>query len=149
MKRVIILHPDGSERVLEKPPTWTEMRQYIGGGWLECIRVLDHVGKRGTFIYTYMYVDEEGVIKGQERNARATEVYQRAVREAFPDAVNPFAAARQAAAVQAARAGFFVVNLETPTGYRHENPHIAGVAVFWEGYRCEEIDALLEGDDSD
>src|ERR1039457_5843092 len=94
MKRIVVLNTDGAERELTSVPTLEEIPQIVAG-YYERVRVLDHIkGTRG--VYTSMFVNDNGLITGMPRNEKATAVYQRNVRMAFPSAANPFRAAEEA-----------------------------------------------------
>ena len=81
-KQVIVLFPDGRTDVLPTPPTWKEMRALVGG-YVEPVQVLDRIEDNEAH-YTYLCVNEEGLIRGLPRNATATDVYQRNVRWLYP-----------------------------------------------------------------
>lgn len=139
-KRIVVLNVDGSERELSAPPGLIEM-QGIVGGYVEHVRVLDHVAPEGHFIYTSMFVNEESLLNDLPRNAKATEWYQRNVRTAFPEAKNPFRAADEANRRRFPNATHFDI---TPpgalaAGYK-DDPWIAGPAVLFEGWTVEEVD---------
>lgn len=72
-----VIQPNGEETVteIEHRPTLDQMRDLIGGGYVELVRVLWEDKP------TQMFVDEEGLIKALPYNARATEIYMNATRQ--------------------------------------------------------------------
>src|SRR5579872_5689279 len=91
-KRIVILGTDGSETEIPTVPDLKAL-QTIVGGYIEHVRVLDHIEPGGAGVYTSMFVNEEGLLDDLPRNEKATAIYQRNVRAAFPEAENPFRAA--------------------------------------------------------
>jgi hypothetical protein len=140
MKRIVVLNTDGTERELASVPSLKEM-QAILGGWIEHVRVLDHIeGTRG--VYTSMFVNETGLIDGLPRNPKATEAYQRNVRMAFPDAENPFRAADEDNRKRFPNCEIIDATPKDAieNGYR-DDPWISGPAILFEGWTCEEVEA--------
>jgi hypothetical protein len=142
-RRIVALFPDGSELVLAKPPTWAEMQKIVGGP-VERVTVLDHLeGERG--VYTSMFVHESGLLDGLPRNPKATEAYQRNARRFFPQAENPFRAideAWRARLPNPFRAVDMTPEHAIAAGYK-DDPWIAGPAILFEGWTCQEVDAAL------
>jgi len=145
-KQIIVLHLDKSETILDKAPNYDEMKKIIGG-YLEHVRVLDRI-ENGRFIYTSMFVDEEGLLKGLPKNPKATELYQRNVRAQYAYAAKPFEAASRDWKEMWEKRGAKVIDgtisSNPELGFDPNNPHIAGIAIFFEGYTCEEVNAIFE-----
>ena len=59
--KILIIKPDST--VLRVESNDKELRKWLGGGWLEQITLSDEL---------VAYVDEDGISKGLEYNARAT-----------------------------------------------------------------------------
>lgn len=140
-KRLVVIEPDGTERLLEGAgpkglPEYGTLREILGGP-VELVRVLraDLPG----FAYTYMAVHEEGLLEGLPRNQKATDLYLAANRRAHPDAENPRAEAEKEMEARAKEDGFKIVdNPNTPPGY-DEDPYIAGTVVWFDGWTVEEL----------
>jgi len=139
-----MLYPDGHQERIGGMPTFAAMRTMVGG-YVEQVRVLDRVDQ-GKFVYTYMYVNEEGLIRGVPRNEVATALYQCNVRTAFAGQAEPFQAAKQQARQTAEAQGFTVIDQATPAGYE-DDPYIAGVAVYFQGFTCQEINRWYDTHD--
>lgn len=138
-KQVIVLYADGRAEILPTPPTWTQMQGLVGGS-VEQVRVLDRfAGLRP--VYSYLYVHEEGVLLGLPRNETATQLYQRNTRLAFPHSPNPFRAAREHYRRQVEATGATVFEQPEPAPGYYEDPWIAGTAIYFQGYTCEEVTA--------
>jgi len=149
MKRILVLQPDGTERELSAAPTLREMRAIVGGT-VDHVRVLDRLepGPAGLAgVYTSMFVNDTGLSDGLPRNAKATEIYQRNIRAQFADHAQPFRAAREEMLARYATMGATFIDATPPdvaaAGY-HDDPWIAGPAIFFEGWTCEEVDAAFE-----
>lgn len=142
-RRVIFIDIGGGVTDLCKVPSSADLERIIGGH-PEMVRVLDRI-EAGRFIYTAMFVHETGLKDGMPRNQTATEIYQRNVRAAYPDAPNPFQAATEA---WKSRMPVDAVHIDgTPeiakaAGYA-DDPWIAGGVVFFEGWTIEEVDEAL------
>ena len=143
-KQVVVLYPDGCTEVLPTPPTWDAMRAIVGG-YVEPVQVLDRVEDNEAH-YTYLCVNEEGLIRGLPRNAAATEVYQRNVRWLYPGP-DPFPRARQAALERYKRVGFAVTEQAEPLPGYATDPWIAGVAVYWQGWEWYEVRLLWNSEE--
>ena len=143
-KRIVIIQPDGTETVLDHKPNLAEMQKIVGG-WIERARVLSHIHASGRYIYTYMIVNEEGLLQHLPRNPKATALYQRNVREQFKGEKDPFAAADAAFNRRAKAMGATVIVIEgTPAdaiaqGYKFD-PWIVGTVIHFEGYTTDELD---------
>jgi hypothetical protein len=137
MKRIVLLAPDGTETILDRPPTFPEMQAMVGG-YVEHVRILraDLPG----FTYTSMFVNEEGLRLGLPRNARATDLYLANVRRQFPGAADPYAEATDAMKRRAAAMGAFFVS----TVSEDYEPGILGPAVWFDGYTEREVNILLD-----
>lgn len=150
-KRIVVLHVDGTETVLPTPPTWSEMQALVDG-YVKHVRVLeiDEEGmKYFAYRYTAMFVNEEGLLRDLPRNARATEAYQRNVRTQYPHSAQPFREAR-ANFEDAVRAqGYAVIEQAEPAPGYLDDPWIAGEAVLFEGWTCEEVHAYYNHDDEE
>lgn len=121
-KSIKIIRHDGSIEVLEKCPCLKGM-QAIVGGLIEHVKVLDRIettAKGEEFIYTSMFVDDEGLLKAKPHNEVATEIYLRNAREQIK---------------RGADLGRFGTL---------ENLQIVGDALFFEGYTIDEINAAYE-----
>lgn len=147
-KRIVVLNVDGSERVLDAVPKLAEM-QAIVEGFIEHVTVLDRIEPDGAFVYTSMFVNENGLLDNLPRNAKATEIYQRNLRAAYPDAANPFQAAQAefVEAVEAIGATLIDARPEVP-GYE-DDPYICGPALLFEGYTTDEVNAATRDEDDD
>lgn len=136
MKRIVVLPPEGPERVLEAVPTLQEM-QAIVGGYIEHVRVLreDLPG----YVYTSMIVNEDGLRLGLPRNERATAIYLANVRRQYPGEANPDRAARvrMRKAYEARGAKVFVLGPDA-------EPQIVGPAIWFDGYTVDQVNALWE-----
>jgi hypothetical protein len=138
-KKILALAPEGAVTVLPSAPTWTQMQALVGG-LVEPVRVLDRI-EDGRPVYTFLYVNEDGINLGLPRNDAATQVYQRNVRAAYGHHPNPFLAARDHARQLAALRGATVTDLAPDQEAYAADPWIAGVAVYFEGWSCDEVTA--------
>jgi hypothetical protein len=136
-KQIVVLSPDGRTEILDTVPNLATLQALVGG-YVEAVRVLDRLEDMRP-VYSYMYVNETGLNDGLPRNEAATALYQRNVRLAYAEEPDPFDAAARAAAARRP-AGAFVVDLAADIPGYASDPWIAGVAVYYEGYTCEEID---------
>ncbi len=91
-----------------------------------------------------MFVNGPGLLDGLPRNENATEVYQRNVRAQYPDAENPFMAAKKAFEEKIKGAVIINATPENALGYEKDT-WIAGDAILFDGYTCDEVDRLAEG----
>lgn len=143
-KAILILKASGEITELDHAPTLQEMQEIVGG-YIEHVRVLDRI-ENGRFVYTSMYINEEGLLDGLPRNEHATEAYQRNVRAQFAGEIEPFRAAEEQARNEAKESGFEVIDATGPLdGYDPSDPHIAGDAILFQGYTVQEVDDLLAG----
>lgn len=142
IKEIQLIKADGTVTVLEAPPSIAEMQRLLGG-FIEHVRVVDHIKDNGHIIMTSMYVNEEGLINGLPRNDKATELYQRLTRAQYPDAPNPFRAAQEAFKRSFGDA-LIVIDAPAEAGgdSYNDDPWIAGDAIFFAGYTCEEADRV-------
>jgi hypothetical protein len=143
-KPVQILYPDGRSDTRETPPTFDEMQQLVGGT-VEAVRVLEHVTDTH-YRYTYVYVNEEALDYGLPRNAAATTLYQQNVRMQYPNAENPFLAAKEVSQQRAQAMGAAFIELFPNPAY-DADPYLAGVAIYFQGWSCDEVNAYYNGDD--
>lgn len=148
MKRIVVLNVDGTETVLEKNPDLKEM-QAIVGGYIEHCQVMDRLDDDGNIVMTSMFVNEEGLLDELPKNEKATEIYQRNIRHQFPGP-DPF---KRANAAMRQAYGSTLIEVPPPpsagANYR-DDPWIAGPAIFYEGYTCNEVNALSgDGDEAD
>jgi hypothetical protein len=139
-KRILVIEANGDERVLASAPTLKEMQKIVGG-LIEHVKVLDRI-ENGRFIYTSMFVSDTGLIDGLPRNQKATEVYQRNVRAAYPNSTNPF---REAHEKWKASLPTNVTVIdgrpeEAKSDEYRNSPWICGPAILFDGYTCEEAD---------
>lgn len=142
MKRILVIEADGSERELTSVPNLKEMQKIVGG-LIEHVTVLDRRDDQGNFIYTSMYINEGGLLDGLPRNEKATAIYQRNIRAAYPDDPNPFKTAEEESKRQAEASGMTIIDARTE-GYS-DDPHIVGPVIFFEGWTREEAEeAYLE-----
>lgn len=139
-KRIVVISPDGSESELDAVPGLAEMQRLVGGD-IEHVRVLDRIEPRGARIYTSMFVNETGLIDGLPRNERATAVYQRNVRTAYPGVAHPFRKASEEW-LRELRGAVVVDATPDVPGYA-DDPWISGTAILFEGWTCEEVDAAM------
>jgi hypothetical protein len=146
-KTVLVLNVDRSIHALPAPPTWQRM-QAIVGGTVEQVRVLDRI-EAGQPIYSFLYVNEDGLTLGLPRNDQATQVYQRSVRMAYGNHPQPFLAAKAHARQLAALMGGVQIDL-TPSREQAAyelDPWIAGPAIYFEGWSAEEVTAYWNRED--
>jgi hypothetical protein len=134
-KKILVLKADGTTTELTKKPTLKEMQRIVGG-YIEFVRVLDHI-ENGKGVYATMYVNEDGLSQNLPRNENATKIYQRNTRLAFPDAENPFLEARKQMEKRISPGAVFI-NL-VPDEYELD-PYVVGDAIFFQGYTVEEAD---------
>lgn len=111
-KCIEIIKATGETTVMQGAPTLEKLQQAVGG-WVEHVRVLDRI-EVGIFIYTSMYVHEEGRLNGLPVNPKATEIYHRNMK------------------AQAAIYGVSLPPLEP----------IVGDVVFFRGYTVEEAEEI-------
>lgn len=143
-KEILILRASGDITELDHAPTLAEMQEIVGG-YVEHVRVLDRI-EEGRFVYTSMFINECGLIDGLPRNPNATEAYQRNVRAQFAGEVEPFKAADEQFRNEVKEGGFALIEaLPGPEEYDPNDPHIAGDAILFQGYTCQEVDDLLAG----
>lgn len=143
--KAILIKSDGTRTEEE----WTipfdhdRIRRFIGGD-MEFVRVL--LESRPAPIYGTMVVNEAAIINGLPRNQAATDIYSANVRAAFPNAPNPFIAAREAHRRELEENGFNAQNTieVSPPGYDRDNPHIAGDVVVFT-FPLEDIDYYFYG----
>jgi hypothetical protein len=143
-KPVQILYPDGHQETRATPPTFGEMQELVGG-YVEGVRVLERVTDQH-YRYTYLYVNEGGIDYGLPRNQAATELYQRNARMQYPDAMNPFLASKEASRQRAQARGIAFVELTNNPAY-DADPYLAGVAIYFRGWTCDEVNAYYNGDE--
>jgi Domain of unknown function (DUF3846) len=142
-KFILFLKADGTKEILANVPTLEEMQTMVGG-YIERVRILDRV-VNGLFIYTSMFVNDEGLLKGLPRNEQATQHYQRNARKQFPNSEHPFAKMEEEFKRQFADQNVKIINplAEVVPGY-DEDPWIAGNAILFLGYTCEEVDRAMD-----
>ncbi len=140
MKRVILFRTDGSEIALPMVPTLDDMQRMIGG-YVERVRCLDRF-ENGRPVFSSMFVHETGLIDGMPRNQKATVIYQRNIKAAFPNDPEPFLTAHAAFLSDAEKLGVTVIAGEGPGSSEEyiRDPYICGPAIWFEGYTCEEAD---------
>lgn len=154
MKQVVVYYPDGTKTVLDHTPSWDEMKKLIDTDMLELVTVLDHItvvdagppaGKFRKFVFTRMFVDEDGMAKGKLRNEAATKIYQRNVREQFPNEEFPFRKATEIWEKQMReRFGSEVAIVSTVSeDYDRDDPPIIGTAIVFEGWTQAQVDKLF------
>jgi len=119
-KQIQLIRSNGEIEVFEKPLTLRNMQEAVGG-YIEHVKVLDKI-EAGKFIYTSMFVDEEGVLDRKPRNNKATEIYLRNAKEQIKRGVH--------------NSIFSDLNAV----------FIAGDVIFFSGYTCEEVDELFISD---
>lgn len=122
MKQIQVIKTDGTVEVLDKCPNLEGMQKIVGG-YIEHVRVLDRIEKRDGqdfFVYTSMFVNDEGMIANLPTNAKATEVYLRNAREQIKRG-SPSAA-------------FSNLN----------NVNIHGNVLLFSGYTCYEVNQMCE-----
>jgi len=141
-----IMPDDTTSAKVIKPPTFQEMKRFIDG-FVERVKVLDYVDNNGKFHYTYMFVDEEGLLKDLPKNAIATKIYQRNIRYQYPNEKDPFCKADEDFHKELRQRGFTVIDRTVGLpNYTKSNPSIAGRAIYFQGYTCDEVDELLDQD---
>jgi hypothetical protein len=119
--------------------------QAIVGGLIEHVRVLDRI-ENGRFVYTSMFVSDTGLIDGLPRNQKASEVYQRNIRAAYPQSENPFREAHENWKASIPD-DFTLIDgrpEEAKTDEYTDSPWICGPAILFDGYTCEEADEAFE-----
>lgn len=135
-KRILIIEPDGAERELpaDKLPVYRTMKEIVGGS-VELVRVLrQDITDRNA--YTYMAVNESGLIDGLPRNQRATDLYLGNVRRAFPTVENPSKAAAESYRREMEAHGFTIIETDSSSD---EDPHICGPVIWFDGWTCDEL----------
>lgn len=142
MKRIVVIQPDGSETELDRMPNLKEMQKIVGG-MIEHVSVMDRRDEGGNIVYTSMYINEEGLLEGLERNPKATEIYQRNIRAAYPDSPNPFKDAEDEFRKKAEAGGFAFIDAR-PDEFDPHDPHIVGPAIYFEGYTLDEVNDAYE-----
>jgi hypothetical protein len=143
-KAILILRANGEITELPSGPTLAEMQDIVGG-YVEHVRVLDRI-ENGRFVYTSMFINDEGLLNGLPRNPNATEAYQRNVRAQFAGEIEPFKAAEEQFRNEVKEGGFALIEaLPGPEEYDPNDPHIAGDVILFQGYTCQEVDDLLSG----
>lgn len=145
-KEILILRADGSAEPFAAKVTLKSLQAAVGGK-IEHVRVLDRI-EDGRFVYTSMYVNDEGLLLGLPRNSTATEVYQRNIRAQYPKSQQPFKEANARFNKEHESSGVTVID-GTPasakaSGY-DDDPWICGDVVLFKGYTCQEADDLYEG----
>lgn len=143
-KQILVVTATGQVTRLEKAPTLKEM-QTIVGGYIEHVTVLDRI-ENGKFIYTSMYINEEGLIHDLPRNEKATAVYQRNIREQFPDSPNSFQEANEAFRKQTEESG--ATFIDTTTKEYANDPYICGDVILFAGYTRDEVTEIFEEGDA-
>lgn len=133
-RRTVVIDPDGSERPLQGIPPIAVMRGIVGGP-IELVRVLreDLPG----FTYTWMIVNENGLIEGLLRNQRATDIDLANVRRAHPDADDPSKAARDQFLAGIPEAMEVIDG--SPAGWA-DDPYVAGTVIWFDGWTCDELE---------
>ncbi len=139
-QQIKVLKANGTYYILNRIPTLEEMQKIVGG-YIEHVRVLDRI-EGGRFIYTSLYVNEEGLLNDLPRNKAATEIYQRNARAQHPSASQPFKKMEEEFTKQFEGANIIKAPEPVP-GYSND-PYVAGDAIFFEGYTCEEADLALD-----
>ena len=139
--QIQVIHPlRRSTTILEEIPA-LDVMQAIVGGHIEHVRVLrqdiDH-----RYEFTYMIVNEEGVLRDLERNSRATDLYLAYVRRRFPEASEPWREAQKEAEKRWSKLGVAVYADITPAQHQGKEPFIAGTAIHFAGYTCDELDEI-------
>lgn len=137
-KKVLLIKADGEIQELPASPSFRRMQELLGG-YIEHVRVLDRI-ENGRFIYTSMYVNDSRLLNGLPRNEKATEIYQRNVRTQFANSENPFKAAEEEFIN---RLGATNVIRAYPAPEYADDPYIAGDAIVFSGYRCEQADKAV------
>lgn len=135
-RAIIVIEPDDKRYVI--PPedfNWEKARKVLDG-YVEPVRVL-RIDLEG-YVFTYMFVDEEGMLKSKPVNAGATKLHRANIERQFPLAENPFEEANNEFDKMTKDFGIFVVNSDTPE--MRNNPQIYGTAIWFRGYTCEECE---------
>jgi len=140
-KGVVLIEANGNLRPLPEMISLGEMQKLVGG-YIEQVKVLDRTEPNGERVYSYMYVNDEGLLDGLPRNEKATEIYQRNVRTAYPGEENPFLVANREFIKEAKARGFTELQAMVSPSY-DADPYIAGPAIYYEGYTCEEVLAVM------
>ncbi len=144
VKRIIVMKADGTITELAKAPTLAEMQKIVGG-YVEHVAVMDRVDDdTGEIITTSMFVNEEGLLTGLPRNDGATRVYQRLTRHQFPDAANPFRAAKDEMRKRNDRMGWTTIEGTEPIDGYNDDPWIAGDAILFGGYTIKQAEKAIE-----
>ena len=133
---ITILQPNGIEEVIPQEEFCWENSRKILDGYVELVRVLrsDLEG----FIFTYMLVDEEGMLKDKSINEEATKLYRANIQRQFPSAKNPFEEANINFDKMAKERGISIFN--TQSLKERNNPQIYGTVIWFKGYTCEECE---------
>ena len=119
-KAIHLIKADGTVEVFDKSITLKNLQVAVGG-MIEHVKVLDRIESDAhgdDFIYTSMYVDDEGLLKGKPHNEKATEIYLRNAREQIKRGVS------------AATFGSL------------ENLQVVGDVLHFPGYTCDEVNDL-------
>lgn len=144
-KQITILRADGRVEPFTSKVTLKALQEAVGGH-IEHVRVLDRI-EDGRFIYSSMYVNDEGLLNGLPRNVKATEAYQHNIRAQYLNSANPFKDADDDFRKQFEAKGFKIINgapsSVEASGY-DDDPWIAGDAVLFQGYTCDEANDLYE-----
>lgn len=119
-KEIQIIRADGTVEIFNKPLTLKNMQEAVGG-LIEHVRVLDRINVVDEFIYTSMFVDDEGRLKEKPINIKATEIYRR----------NAFEQIKRGVPV---------------SNFLLEDAFIVGDALYFQGYTVDEAERLYEGD---
>ena len=146
MKEILIIRADGTTEPFTGKVTLKNLQGAVGGK-IEHVRVLDRI-EDGKFIYTSMYVNDEGLLIGLPRNDVATEVYQRNMRAQYPNSPSPFREISERFRKEHEDRGIAVID-GTPASAKEQgyedDPFIVGDVVLFKGYTCQEADDLYEG----
>ena len=143
-KRIVMIRPNGTEIAYTPQsfkgglPSLKQMQEMVGG-YIELVRVLreDLPG----FAYTYMVVNEEGLLDKLPENPRATAIYLANVRRQFPDSAEPWKVASEKARAMYEARGFSYHDI-TPAEYKDKPPVVVGTAIWFQGYTCDELHAM-------
>lgn len=147
-KKILLLLPSGA--IIDLGPqvlSYQQLKSTIGG-YIEHVTVLDRIERspRGDrWIYTSMYVHEEGRLIGLPHNPKATAIYQRNIRAQRPGHPYPFAEVEQEMQAAATKAGVFYINLsESDPTSDPDYPDIVGPAIYYQGWDIQEIEREYE-----
>lgn len=144
MKRIVALHPDGLQITLTDVPDRKTMERLVGGN-VEYVTVLDRI-EAGRPIYSWLVINADGRSRHLPRNQDATVIYQRNARWQYPEETNPFQAMREAQRPYWERIGARIIDMTEPED--ESDPYIAGPAIYFQGYTIEEIDRLMNEDET-